>query len=189
MGAVDFALHAVKKDTGKIDQARFDAFELAKEAAGSVRGVRQQKGISPREPLKLKIKGAFPKELLPVVMKLANVSDVEFREDLGGLSGVGFMVGTIEMFVLLEGLVNAEEEIAKLEAALKYQREFLDSVRKKLSNANFTAHAPEAVVAAERKKAFPQWQGLPPHWRRNTPLESSSPCLQARFRHACRRGG
>ena len=43
-------------------------------------------------------------------------------------------------------------EIAKLEAELKYQREFLESVRKKLSNEKFTAHAPEKVVAVERKK-------------------------------------
>ena len=134
------------------DKAFIDAFELAKEAAGSVRSIRQQKGISPKEPLKLKIKGAFPQELLPVVKKLANIADVEYKEDLGGLSGMGFMVGTIEMFVLLEGLVNKDEEIAKLEAALDYQKKFLDSVRKKLSNANFTAHAPEAVVAGERKK-------------------------------------
>ena len=135
------------------DKEFIDAFELAKEAAGSVRSVRQQKGISPKEALKLKIKGAFPAELLPVVEKLANVSDIEFKDSFtSDLSGVGFMVGTIEMFVILEGLVNAEEEIAKLEAALEYQKKFLDSVRKKLSNANFVAHAPEAVVAGERKK-------------------------------------
>ena len=135
------------------DKEFIDAFELAKEAAGSVRSVRQQKGISPKEALKLKIKGAFPSELLPVVEKLANVSDIEFKDSFtSDLSGVGFMVGTIEMFVILEGLVNAEEEIAKLEAALEYQKKFLDSVRKKLSNANFVAHAPEAVVAGERKK-------------------------------------
>ena len=135
------------------DKEFIDAFELAKEAAGSVRSVRQQKGISPKEALKLKIKGAFPAELLPVVEKLANVSDIEFKDSFtSDLSGVGFMVGTIEMFVILEGLVNAEEEIAKLEAALEYQKKFLDSVRKKLSNANFVAQAPEAVVAGERKK-------------------------------------
>ena len=135
------------------DKEFIDSFELAKEAAGSVRSVRQQKGISSKEALKLKIKGAFPAELLPVVEKLANVSNIEFKDSFtSDLSGVGFMVGTIEMFVILEGLVNAEEEIAKLEAALEYQKKFLDSVRKKLSNANFVAHAPEAVVAGERKK-------------------------------------
>ena len=56
------------------------------------------------------------------------------------------------MFVPLTGLVNVEEEIAKIETELAYQRKFLDSVRKKLSNERFVANAPEAVVAVERKK-------------------------------------
>jgi valyl-tRNA synthetase len=63
-----------------------------------------------------------------------------------------FMVRTFEMFVPLTGLINVEEEIAKLEAELKYQQNFLNSVRKKLSNERFVANAPEAVVAVERKK-------------------------------------
>jgi valyl-tRNA synthetase len=62
------------------------------------------------------------------------------------------MVRTFEMFVPLTGLINVEEEIAKLEAELKYQQNFLNSVRKKLSNERFVANAPEAVVAVERKK-------------------------------------
>ena len=63
-----------------------------------------------------------------------------------------FMVRTVEMFVPLTGLVNVEEEIAKLESELAYQQKFLESVRKKLSNERFVANAPEAVVAVERKK-------------------------------------
>ena len=48
--------------------------------------------------------------------------------------------------------MSPEEEIKKLEAELEYQRSFLESVRKKLSNKGFTDHAPSAVVANERKK-------------------------------------
>ncbi|MBR1868957.1 MAG: hypothetical protein IJ799_02705, partial [Bacteroidales bacterium] len=63
-----------------------------------------------------------------------------------------FVVGTVKFFVPLEGKVDVAEEIAKLEADLEYQRKFLAGVRAKLANANFVAHAPEAVVANERKK-------------------------------------
>ena len=62
------------------------------------------------------------------------------------------MVRTAELFVPLAGLVDADEEIRKIEADLEYQRRFLETVRKKLSNEQFTAHAPAAVVALERKK-------------------------------------
>ncbi len=43
-------------------------------------------------------------------------------------------------------------EIEKQEAQLKHLEGFLMSVKKKLSNENFVAHAPEAVVALEKKK-------------------------------------
>ena len=67
-------------------------------------------------------------------------------------AGVSFLVRTYEMFVPLTGLVNVEEELAKLEAALEYQQKFLNTVRKKLSNERFVNNAPAAVVDVERKK-------------------------------------
>ena len=126
------------------------AFEMACEAVAGVRNIRQSKGLSPREALDLKIKGAFPAEVLPVVIKLANVNVGVAEGDMSAAQR--FMVRTSEMFVPLTGLVNVEEEIAKIETELAYQQKFLDSVRKKLSNERFVANAPEAVVAVERKK-------------------------------------
>ena len=137
---------------GTVDADYITGFEMAQEAINSIRGIRQQKNVSPKEALDLKIKGAFPAEFIPVVEKLANTSSIEAVADFGEATGVSFMVRTVEMFVVLGGLVNVEEEIAKLEAELKYQQDFLASVRKKLSNESFVAHAPEKVVAIERKK-------------------------------------
>ena len=134
------------------DKDFLNAFEMAQEAASGVRAVRKQKNVPPKEALTLKIKGSFPKEVLPVIAKLANVSIIDFVDDFEGLSGAGFMVRTVEMFVVLEGLVNLDEEIAKLEAALAYQEQFLKSVRAKLCNAGFVAHAPAAVIENEKKK-------------------------------------
>ena len=126
------------------------SFEMACEAVAGVRNIRQSKGLSPREALDLKIKGAFPAEVLPVVVKLANVNVAEADGDMSAAQR--FMVRTVEMYVPLTGLVNAEEEIAKLEAELAHQQKFLAGVRGKLSNERFVANAPEAVVAIERKK-------------------------------------
>ena len=85
-----------------------------------------------------------------MIVKLANVTVAPAEDDMSAAQR--FMVRTFEMFVPLTGLINVEEEIAKLEAELKYQQNFLNSVRKKLSNERFVANAPEAVVAVERKK-------------------------------------
>ena len=138
---------------GEYDEAFIRDFETARETVVNVRSIRNQKNLSPKEPLALKVKGGFPMAMAPVVEKLASVSSVELTDDFGDTAaGVPFIIGTVELFVPLTGLVNVEEEIAKVEADLAYQRRFLEGVRKKLSNESFVAHAPEKVVAVERKK-------------------------------------
>ena len=137
---------------GEADAECILAFEMVQEAVNGIRGIRQQKNISPKEALGLKVKGAFPADYIPVVCKMANLSSFESVESFGESAGISFMVRTVEMFVPLTGLVDAAEEIAKLEAELKYQQDFLASVRKKLSNESFVAHAPAKVVDMERKK-------------------------------------
>ena len=62
------------------------------------------------------------------------------------------MVSTDEFAVPLGDLIDVAAEIEKAEAQLKHLEGFLMGVRKKLSNENFVAHAPEKVVALERKK-------------------------------------
>ena len=137
---------------GAIDGKVIEDFEIAQETINALRGMRQQKSISPKESLVLRIKGAFPEEVLPLIVKLANVSSIEAVTSFGDESGVSLLVRTTEMFVPLGGLVDAGEEIKKIEAELEHQHRFLDSVRKKLSNEAFVAHAPEHVVELERKK-------------------------------------
>ena len=138
---------------GPWDEGTINDFELAEEAVNALRGIRQQKNISPKEALEVKFKGAFPVRMLPVVCKLANISNASIVEDFGATTeGVSQMIRTVEMYVPLTGKVNVEEEIAKIEAELEYQKKFLESVRRKLSNESFVAHAPEKVVAIERKK-------------------------------------
>lgn len=137
---------------GVVDEKIIEEFGIAQEAVNGIRGIRQQKNISPKESLALKVKGDFPMNMLPVVTKLANISSVESVADFGDAAGVSLLVRTVELFVPLEGLVDVEEEIKKIETELEHQRGFLDSVRKKLSNESFVAHAPEKVVALERKK-------------------------------------
>ena len=131
------------------DAAFIESFRMACEAVAAVRNVRQEKGLSPKDALELRMDAAFPEDCVPVLVKLANVKVSRGKAEGQGVSA---MVRTSKIFIVLEGLVNVEEEIAKLESELKYYRGFLESVRRKLSNEKFVNGAPEAVVANERKK-------------------------------------
>ena len=138
---------------GPVDEGFITAFGMAQEVINTVRGTRQQKNISPKEELQVLFKGDFPMNMTPVVRKLGNVSSIGLTDDFGDTSeGVSALVRTVEMFIPLAGMVNVEEEIRKIEGELEHQRSFLESVRKKLGNESFVAHAPEKVVAMERKK-------------------------------------
>jgi valyl-tRNA synthetase len=61
-------------------------------------------------------------------------------------------VKSSEYFIPLGGLINVEEEVAKLEEELKRMQGFLKGVMKKLDNEKFVANAPEKVVEMEKKK-------------------------------------
>lgn len=135
---------------GPYDDAFLAEFERLQQIIVGVRGVRAQKQISPKESLKLHLEGEFSDELKSVLLKSANLSGI-FDGPCSG-TAVSFIVDTVKLSVPLEGFVNADEERAKLLAELEHQQGFLASVRKKLSNESFVAHAPEAVVAVERKK-------------------------------------
>ena len=135
---------------GPYDNAFLEEFDRCREAINAIRGVRAQKQISPKEALKLFIEGEFAEELLPVICKAANISEVAKGTASG--ASVSFIVGTVKMSIPLEGFVNADEEKQKLQSELERQRKFLAGVRAKLSNEKFAAHAPAAVIEGERKK-------------------------------------
>ena len=127
-------------------------FDAVKEVIGGIRTIRLQKNIAQKETLSLQVVGSNPIEAyLPVVMKLCNLSSVETVASKAE-GAVSFMVGTTEYAVPLGNLINVEEELKKLEADLKYQEGFLQSVLKKLSNEKFVSKAPANVIEMERRK-------------------------------------
>ena len=134
---------------GPVNEEFLAAFAQAQEVVNGVRGLRAQKKISPKQTLSVSFEGSMPEELWPMLAKLANVKVVE---GAAGESVTSFIVGTVKCSVSLEGLVDDSEERSRLEAELARQKGFLEGVRRKLGNENFIAHAPEAVVAVERKK-------------------------------------
>ena len=134
------------------DNAVVNAIESVKQIVGGVRTVRNQKNIPNKDALVLQVVGQNNFEAYAsVISKMANLSAINVVAEKDATASA-FMVGTDEFAVPLGDMIDVEAEIAKQEAQLKHLEGFLAGVKKKLSNEKFVAHAPEAVVAMERKK-------------------------------------
>ncbi len=126
--------------------------ENVKQIIAGVRTVRNQKNIAQKEQLTLQVVGKNDFEAYnDVTLKMGNLDKIEVIAEKSA-DASSFMVGTDEFAVPLGDLIDVAAEIEKAEAQLKHLEGFLAGIRKKLSNENFVAHAPEKVVALERKK-------------------------------------
>ena len=138
----------------KYDEALLAAFENVKEAISGIRKVRSDKNIPNKDTLELKVQAGdkgFEPQFNSVILKMANLSSFEMvTEEVQGAAS--FRVKSTNFYVPMEGFIDVEEELKKLEEELKYTQGFLTSVLKKLSNERFVNNAPEAVVANEKAK-------------------------------------
>lgn len=126
-------------------------FELVKELIAGVRSVRLERNILNKDALILRIaSGEHNDAYNSVIAKLCNLEAIE-RGDKDATSA-SFMVRTTEYAVPLGNMINADEEIAKMETEIGYLQGFLKSVMVKLSNERFVANAKPEVVENERKK-------------------------------------
>ena len=126
--------------------------EAVKLIVSGVRMVRNQKNISPKEQLTLNVlnRNRYA-DYNEIIVKMANLQTIETVQEKVA-DAAQFMVGTDEFAVPVGNLIDIEAEIKKQEAQLAHLEGFLAGIKKKLANEKFVAHAPEAVVALERKK-------------------------------------
>ena len=137
----------------EIDQKIIAEFAVASEVIAGIRNIRKAKNISFKDQIALDILNneKSSETFNSVIQKLGNVSKLQYvdKQVEGTLS---FRVKSNEYFIPIEGAIDVEAEIAKLEEELKYTEGFLKSVEKKLSNERFVSNAPESVVAVEKAK-------------------------------------
>ena len=135
------------------DQTKIDEFAVASEVISGIRSIRKEKNISHKEQIDLQVLNneKTPATYDPVIKKMGNIAELSYvdQQVQGALS---FRVRSNDYFIPIAGTVDVEAEKAKLEEELKYNRGFLKSVEKKLSNERFVNNAPAKVVEIEQQK-------------------------------------
>ena len=128
-------------------------FDFATEVISGIRTIRKEKNIPIKDSLNLYIlnREQISEDWNVIICKLTNISTITSVEEAvdGALS---FRVKSNEYFIPINGAIDLEAEIKKIQEELKYIKGFLISVQKKLSNEHFINNAPKQVISLEHKK-------------------------------------
>ncbi len=127
------------------------------ELVSDIRSLRAEMGIKPSLLMNLAIIEASPKTAKRVnihssaLARLARLETVELVEQAPSGSAQ-IVLGEATYCLPLEGIIDFDEERARLEGEIQNLDKEISRLDKKLSNERFVANAPDDVVAQEREK-------------------------------------
>ena len=143
----------------QMDEKAAEEMEFLMDFIRSVRTVRNEMNTPLSKPINIIAKVsdaahyAILKENESYIARFSNPEEFVYGEDVEAPSdAVTSVITGAEIYLPLAGLINIEDEIARLEKEAEKLQQEVDRVEKKLSNEKFVAKAPAAVVEAERTK-------------------------------------
>jgi valyl-tRNA synthetase len=126
---------------------------MLQDAITAVRDARVKNNIKPKEPVTISIqtdKQTAFEAILDVLAKQVN-GTIEFVNDVVPGS-IALVVGNSKFYISSEQALDLDVQKEQLLKELEYNKGFLISVEKKLSNERFVANAKPEVVEIERQK-------------------------------------
>ncbi len=146
-------------EAGDTDPAVEEEMERIMAVIRGVRNIRAEMNIPPgkKVPVAIQAPAGLQSQLeagIPYITQLAGVGTVTMQEPVTEKprQAAAAMVGGVEVYVPLEGLIDIDKEIARLRKEEQNLVKEVERVTKKLQNENFLAKAPAEVVAKEREK-------------------------------------
>jgi len=147
-------------DAARRDEALEAQVALLQDVVRAVRSIRKEKGVHDRKPVSVTIStpdealDRLIEERLPFLCEMAVLERVEHGVHAPKPPRcLTTVVGTIELFVQLEGLIDIEGERARLEKQRAEVQRFIQGVESALHNEAFRANAPEEVVQQRKDRA------------------------------------
>jgi valyl-tRNA synthetase len=126
-------------------------FENYAKIIKKIRFLRKYNKISQKEQLYMFILTKKPRYQwnLSIIKKLGGISQIEYVNKKPIYKTISFFLGTDEYH-----LKKNIDEKEKLEKDLHHYRNFLERIRKNISNKKFLLFAPKEIIERERKKEF-----------------------------------
>ena len=118
-----------------------------------VRKLRTQARLQPKQPLSLYSNQSLPPwltQFAPYLQKLAHITHIATQNI--SPETTSFTIQGQPFAVPLAHPIDQAQEQERLRQELTYYQDFLTTILKKLNNEQFVQHAPQPVVALERKK-------------------------------------
>ncbi|MFP4560840.1 MAG: valine--tRNA ligase [Thiohalorhabdus sp.] len=146
-------------DEGRMDSDAEAEFEWLEAFVGAVRSIRGEMNINPNQAIPLLLRGGGERDRQRVeahralIDALARPESVEWvPEGTEPPQSATGLAGDLQVLVPLEGLIDVEAEIQRLDKELEKVGGDLERSRKKLDNPSFKDKAPADVVAKEQEK-------------------------------------
>ena len=141
------------------EEAKLADFELIQEIVRSIRNLRAEENVAPSKKLSATIIGGDKMDLLneqsSVIAALAglNQSQISNLQSLAEKpsDSVSLVVGSVEIYLPLAGMVDLAEDKSRLEKELKEAESHIERLEKLLAG-DFANKAPAALVQKERDK-------------------------------------
>lgn len=133
------------------------AFGTIIDFVSAIRSVRADYRIEPTKKVSVYVGGGKSTMILEdnraIIEALGRIETLLIAESMEKpKNGAGIVVGDIEAFVDLSGIIDIEKEKARLQKEIDTLTPYLSSLQDKLTNEAFLQHAPTEVVDKERKK-------------------------------------
>lgn len=144
-------------DDSKVDDAAVAEMEWLMAFITGVRSIRSQMNIPPKKQLPVLLKDTVELDQQRLtanqdfLSRLANLESITLLEGEAPPAATA-LVGKMEILIPLEGLIDKDAEIQRLDKEIAKLEKVIKQSSGKLSNDNYVAKAPTAVVQKEREK-------------------------------------
>jgi valyl-tRNA synthetase len=132
--------------------------EFLKQIVVSIRNIRAELGVMPAQKIKILIHPESDKthDLISdnkhFIYELAGVDSVEFTGDEKPKNCVTQVLSGVELFVPVEGIIDLDSEISRMNREVSKIDVDLKFIEDKLNNKKFIERAPKEIVEKEKNK-------------------------------------